>query len=410
MRQITHFLLRLLAAIFIAPLLTSPAHAAAPPAYLWLEGESAQTSATVNIAGWGHKEFLSGEKWLHVSVDADKVEKEVPEAGIVLRYPLTVKNAASYQIWNRIGFEFVRSPFEWRVDNGAWATVAPEQLTTDLMELDTWCEVAWVKMGAQDLAAGDHVLEIRLPRTKDAQGKIQRVLYASDALCLTAGDWTPNSHFKPDESGRTSADDAAAKNVFALPEAQGEGRRVSVDLKGQWEICRNDEQTPGEVAAPIQDFPKDPRWTAIAVPGDKNTLRPDLLFAHRVWYRTHVDVPKALAGRSFQLVFPQNNLNTTVYVNGVYCGFNKNPYARITFDLTPGMKVGTNEIWVGLRDALVWLFGQSPKTIEVAPAVQFADERHGKRVSGPRLPHLARVSVGDTGHADAGRRRPCLRG
>jgi hypothetical protein len=353
MRQIARLITRvLIAALATASLFSSSiAHAAPPPDYVWLEGEAAQANTPVNLAGWGRKEFLSGEKWLHLSIDADKVEATAPVDGALLRYSFAVKTAARYEIWNRIGFEFVRSPFEWRVDNGAWATITPEQLTTDLMELDTWCEVAWIKMGDQDLTAGDHTLEIRLPRTKDAQGKIQRILYASDALCLTAGAWAPNSHFKPDESGRTAADDAAAKNVFALPEGIGDGQRVSVDLKGQWEICRSDEQTPGEVAAPIKDFPEDPHWTAIAVPGDKNELRPDLLFAHRVWYRTRVDVPKSLSGQSFQLTFPQNNLNTTVFVNGVYCGFNKNPYARITFDLTPGMKVGVNEVWVGIRDA-----------------------------------------------------------
>ena len=54
-------------------------------------------------------------------------------------------------------------------------------------------------------------------------------------------------------------------------------------------------------------LPSTPVWRAIAVPGDKNTLRPDLVFAHRVWYRTRVDVPATAAGRSFFLVFPQNN-------------------------------------------------------------------------------------------------------
>jgi hypothetical protein len=35
--------------------------------YVWLEGKDAQVQgAKANVAGWGHKEFLSGEKWLHV--------------------------------------------------------------------------------------------------------------------------------------------------------------------------------------------------------------------------------------------------------------------------------------------------------------------------------------------------------
>ena len=59
-----------------------------------------------------------------------------------------------------------------------------------------------------------------------------------------------------------------------------------------------------------------------------------------------------MAGRAFYVDFPCNNLNTTVYVNGVYCGFEKNPFAPFQVDVTKGIKAGqTNEIWVGIRDA-----------------------------------------------------------
>ena len=59
-----------------------------------------------------------------------------------------------------------------------------------------------------------------------------------------------------------------------------------------------------------------------------------------------------MAGRAFYLDFPYNNLNTTVYVNGVYCGFEKNPFAPFQIDVTKGIKAGqVNEIWVGIRDA-----------------------------------------------------------
>jgi beta-galactosidase len=123
-------------------------------------------------------------------------------------------------------------------------------------------------------------------------------------------------------------------------------------MSGLWEICRDDEQLPREVAVPIAELPQAPCWRAIPVPGDKNTLRPDFEMAHRVWYRTRVNVPASLAGRSFQIVFPQNNLNTTVYVNGVLCGFDKNPFARVQIDVTKAMKPGAvNELWVGIRDA-----------------------------------------------------------
>ncbi|HSH16989.1 MAG TPA: glycoside hydrolase family 2 TIM barrel-domain containing protein, partial [Verrucomicrobiae bacterium] len=115
--------------------------------------------------------------------------------------------------------------------------------------------------------------------------------------------------------------------------------------------CRHDEQEPGETAKPIPDVPAEPFWRGIEVPGDKNQLRPDLIFAHRLWYRTRVVVPESYAGQSFYLDFPQNNLNTTVRVNGQFCGFNKNPFARFQIDVTRAVRPGTNEVWVGIKDA-----------------------------------------------------------
>jgi beta-galactosidase len=76
-----------------------------------------------------------------------------------------------------------------------------------------------------------------------------------------------------------------------------------------------------------------------------------LTFAHRVWYRTRVEVPANMAGRSFFINFPKNNLNTTVYVNGQLCGFEKQPFVRFDADVTKAIKPGVNEIMVGIRDA-----------------------------------------------------------
>jgi beta-galactosidase len=338
--------------LVVSSLLTAAGRSAAAD-YVWIEGE-APASASVNpkTDGWGNKHFLSGESWLHYQIDANKVEKETPVDGITLKYTFRAPKEAKYEVWNRIGFEFVRSPFRWRVDGGAWATVRPEELTTDLMELATWNEVAWLKMGERPLTAGEHTLEINLPRTKEKDGKTARIVYASDALLLYPGTFHPDGKNRPGEDARDARDREAAEKVFKLPESAGGGARAAVALGGLWEVCRHDEQTPGETAAPIKDFPVEPHWKAIPVPGDRNTLRPDLVFAHRLWYRTRVFVPPSHAGRSFHLVFPQNNLNTTVFVNKVFCGFNKNPFARFTIDVTPGVRPGeVNEVWVGIKDA-----------------------------------------------------------
>jgi len=331
--------------------LTGPAAQALGAEFVWIEGEVGKASVPPNIAGWGRQHFLSDEKWLHYSIEDAKVDKEVPGDGITIEYAFKLSKAARYEIWARIGFELVRSAAEWRIDAGPWTPSAPTELTTDLMDLALWCEVAWLKLGAQDLAAGDHKLEIRLPKTKNAQGKVQRILYAIDAVCVHEGPFQPNSKFKPGQTGRDAKDEEAARTIFSVPAAES-GQRSAVVLKGLWEVARHDEQLPGEVAAPIRDLPEHPVWKAIPIPSDKNKSREDLIFAHRLWYRTRVDVPAGLAGRAFYVDFPSNNLNTTVYVNGQYCGFQKDPFCRFQIDITAGLKPGqVNEILVGIRDA-----------------------------------------------------------
>lgn len=340
--------------MLLCALVLLPVVATAAPPFVWIEGEApaSVTPAALkpNVAGWGHPEFLSGQKWLQVSVEADKVEAQVPEEGVILTYPFTAAAAGGYQVWDRIGYEFVRSPFDWSIDGKPWTRILPDELTTDLYELQDWNEVAWMQLGWQKLTAGPHTLRIRLPRTKDEKGRAARILYASDALCLTAGPFVPNGRYKPGESGRSVRDLQAERNVFALPAPGSAAQRATIALGGLWQLARDDEQTPREVAAPIRALPSHPVWRSIQVPGDK-MQQPDLVMAHRLWYRTRVRVPTGYAGRSFFLTFPQNNLNTTVYVNGVLCGFNKNPFAHFDIDVTKAVKPGVNVVTVGIRDS-----------------------------------------------------------
>ncbi len=334
--------------------------------FVWVES---QDTASINVkndkiktevGGWGHKEFLSGDSWFQVKVDnGGDVDKVVPDDGIVLSYKINTPKDAKYEVWNRIGYEFVRSPFEWRIDGGEWARKTPDDLTTDLMELAVWTEVAWLKLGEAQLGVGAHTLEIRLPKTKNAKNETQRILYASDALLLSATPFAPNGKYKPGENFREAADEAATKNVFALPAPKAPGERAAVELKGDWDVTRADEELPKDPDAPMTDFPATPHWKAIAVPSDKNQSRPDLQYAHRIWYRTRVDVPAALAGRGFYLTFPHNSLMTTVVVNGQMCGFNRTPFARFDVDVSKAIKPGVNEIRVGIKDA--WYgFGRNP--------------------------------------------------
>lgn len=239
--------------------------------YVWLEGEQpTRANYQPKADGVGHPEFLSERAWWRVAIDADQVEREAPGEGVRADYAFETTVAGEYELGARIGYEFVRSPFDWRLDDGPWQSVGPEELTTDLMELSFWTEVAWLKLGKQSLAAGAHTLSLRLPKTKDAQGKPQRILFALDCVCLTAGEFQPYQFYKPGQDHQSDRDREAARHVFRLPDASDSQSRVCLPLDGVWEICRHDERLPGPVAAPIPDFPAAPRWTAIEVPGDKN--------------------------------------------------------------------------------------------------------------------------------------------
>jgi len=338
---------RLLAPVVLLMSLV-PAHAE----YHWIEAEDTiSRNVEPNVSGWGRKEFLSGEALAQVTIEAGKVDASLPAGGGLLSYEFAITKAANYELWNRIGYEFARSPFDWQLDGGEWTRVEPSELTTDLMELQTWNEIAWFKLGAADLKAGKHTLAIRLPRTTDKDGKPARVLYASDVILIHEGEFHPNGPYKPDQDWRTDQDKQAAAQVYQLAESTA-GQRTTLALDGLWEACRDDEQLPGPVAEPIAALPAHPFWRSIQVPGDKNVVRPDLLFAHRFWYRTKLNVPASMAGRSFFIEFPQNNLNTTVYVNGQLCGFEKANFARFRVDLTKAIKPGgDNELYVGIRDA-----------------------------------------------------------
>ncbi len=319
---------------------------------IWIESETPTTINTkAEVSGWGFPDYLSNGKWLHISVSANKVASSVPQQGVTATYGFTVTHKGDYHIWNRLGYERVRSTFSWRIDNDAPVTITPQDPTTDLVEMQPWNEIAWLDMGTASLLPGPHRLTINIPASRDDNGHWKPLLYASDCLCLCRRQFYPHGKYPPGIWPQTATDIQAAHQVFQVPRGSTTDRRITLPLKGLWQVTRSDEAVPSVVNAPIADLPQHPYWSAIPVPSDKNTVRPDLLFAHRLWYRTQIAVPKVLAHHSFYIVFPQNNLNTTVFVNGKYCGFNPNPFVRFHIDITRAIHPGINVLMVGIRDA-----------------------------------------------------------
>jgi hypothetical protein len=140
--------------------------------------------------------------------------------------------------------------------------------------------------------------------------------------------------------------------VFRVPDAKP-SERASVRLGGVWEIARDDEQLPGAVAAPIHCPALGIRFGAPSpCPATRARFgRTSFLPIASGIARASPCPPRWPAAPS-TWTFPCNNLNTTVYVNGVYCGFEKNPFAPFQVDVTQGIKAGqTNEIQAGIRDA-----------------------------------------------------------
>lgn len=351
-----------------------------PADFVWVESEK-PTAANIDMkpSPWGGK-VMSGDNWLQVNIDDKDVEKKTPAGGILLSYKFNAPTTGTYQVWNRLGFENVRSAFDWRLDDAAWKAVSPDEITTDLTEIGFWASIAWLKMGQTSLNAGSHTLQIRLPITYDVQKKPQRIFYSSDALCLFKGDFHPNGPYRPnDMSWQTPAIKSAANKTFSMP-ATTPSAQNALSLRGEWQIARWDEMLVKDRTAPIKSLPnpEDLHWESISIPGDKNKQRPELTFAHRYFLRTRVDIPAGSKDHSYYLHFPSLNMIASVFVNGQYCGSDDTPFALWDCDISKAVKSGNNEIWVGIKDtyyAIDTNDGKNLRTSFMMPTEFFTDNQ-----------------------------------
>ncbi len=306
----------------------------------------------------GPGSVLSDGRWLTINVEHGSVEREVPASGVALVYSAHVAAAGNYRVWMHLGFEAARAPFAWRFDREAWQKVGPDAPTVDVREIGARAPVAWLDLGAVTLSAGEHRLELRVGRpAKDKDGKFPALLFGCDAFCLSTEPFHPEGTIHPgDTSWQTPADKAAAAWVFAVPVSPKEAGlgQAAVPLAGTWEYAGDDEAVVADRLEPDKALP-DPvtlRWHALAVPGDRNQQLPGETYIHRYYLRTRLDVPAALAGRSFVLHVPGMSVIASLFVNGRYCGGTKNCWAVWDCDVTKAVKPGAvNEVVVALKDA-----------------------------------------------------------
>ena len=176
------------------------------------------------------------------------------------------------------------------------------------------------------------------------------MLFALDAICISAGDFQPHGRYKPGEAWRTDQDRAGGAARLRTARASGAADR------GGREACRSVGSLPPRRATARRSGRTDRGFPRASVldgdrgPGDKNQrerprLRPSALVSHagpRPRLARWAVVPRRIPAQQ-----PQHDRLR----QRVFCGFDKNPLARVQIDVTKGVQPGqVNELWVGIKD------------------------------------------------------------
>lgn len=349
------FFLSLLAVF--AGILSLPLRGASP--VVWVEAEApAKASIEAPSIAWNKAEVLSAGKVLLISMEAKDAAAKVPADGILLAYDLTAPAAGNYVLWNRVGFENIRSSYEWRVNGGAWQkNTAKDNPTIDVVETAFWNPIAWGRMGEAALKAGANTLEIRISVEKSGpKDEVQPIRYVSDAIAAVQGPWLPNQHHGPGDAWMKEPDRKAAQQLFQMP-ATPAGQRAETVLHGLWQYAAWDEEGPVTEETRMQGTAVLPdlamlHWRGMEVPGDRNDQLPEYRYNHRYLLRTRVEVPPDLKGRAFHLDLRELSFIATLFVNGKKVGDFDTVYGFWKPDITPFVEAGkTNEIVLVFKDA-----------------------------------------------------------
>jgi len=290
------------------------------------------------------------------------VDKFVPAEGLVFSYDFDLRKAGKQNIWARIGYEWARSDFQWRIDNGKWATCKKTSPTINIQPIQTWNELAWIKLSQVDLKAGKHKIEFRhIPiKEKGRGGKEQTapILHILDAIYITPEVFIPQGKWQPGKNHLSVEDKKAAKHVFKLNTKAGADGRAWTKLNGLWQYAAWEEtKFPIKEATrlkPVTQLPKldQLRWFAYNAPGGRENQLPEQTFAHRYLLRTKIDVPADQKGKSFFLDVQRSTLVMSVFVNGKYAGGTDTFHTAWQMDLSKYIEPGkTNNLVIAVKDA-----------------------------------------------------------
>lgn len=285
------------------------------------------------------------------------------ENGYTIKYKFTTKDAGKYNFWMRIGFEHIRSPFKWRVDNGEWTDVLPETLVTDLVEPMEYATIGWLNTGTVDLSKGEHNLEINITAPGGNKGNV--IMFQMDCCAFVKGEFNPKSKLKPGETYNEKIDRDAEAMVYGNNKDDWNiyKGREEVKLSGLWQVGRwDDPDMEKETYKPVSKNPSETgktiNWMGINVPensyyarkGVKITGRLEMTKGHRFFYRTKVNVPAEYKDKAFHLHFQATGWIASVFVNGKMAGSRKSVALPWDIDISKFIKVGeVNELVVGIK-------------------------------------------------------------
>lgn len=329
---------------------TEPARAAEPQTYVWLEAEEAESVNFDHYTGFDRAHLLSGRRLVGAVIEPQTYKNEMPPEGYRLSWTMRVPESGTYQAWARVGMQQLRAPFDWRIDDGEWRHASNTAPTTSLMELKEWNDVSWQHLGDLRLNAGEHSLTVRYTEP----GSNQKMHIMLDCFAFTLGRFVPEGYLKPGEKYDSQQDRAAAQKVYRLPEPTKPAARRRVELTGLWQVARYDDpDMDSDTFVPVSELPSPDvyplRWMGIDVP--KSLWQKDeTIFAHRVIYRTRVDVPAGYRGRGFKLHFGGTNLIASVFVNGKFAGSRRSVWIPWDIDVSEHVRPGEiNEVAVAIK-------------------------------------------------------------
>ena len=345
---------------------------------VWLEGEDFTSASKLKAGeglekvknggkgygqeGWGNTKTMSGGKVLHVNIGNKDVEKFVTADGLSFSYDFNLKKSGNQNIWARIGYEWIRSDFQWRLDNGIWETSSRNTPTINIQPIQTWNELAWLKLGQLDLKSGKHKIEIKYApyKIKGRKGtdETSRLLAMLDVIYITPDAFNPQGKWQPGKDHLSDKDKQAAKHVFKLNNKAGIDGRAWTVLNGLWQYAAWE-----ETKFPIQEtnrlkpatqLPKldNLRWFAYNAPSGRDDQLPEQAFAHRYLLQTKIDVPEELKGKSFFLDVQRSSLVISIFVNGKLVGSTDTFHTAWQMDLSKQIEPGKiNHLVIAVKDA-----------------------------------------------------------